>query len=1310
MDSRLSRWLDGLLEACWLAALVIAPIYFNIQSDRVFEPDKIALLRSLAVVMAAAWLVKFIDRRSWQNLGQLDPRRADSYWRRPFVLVVGLLVLVYLVSTAFSVTPRVSLLGSYQRLQGTYSTFSYLVIFAMIASTIRTREQVQRVVTVIIISSIPVAFYGLLQHFDLDPLPWGGDVTDRVAGHLGNAIFIAAFLIMVVPLTLARIVDAFSNILGDENLSLSDVVRSSVYIFILALQLITIYWSGSRGPLLGLLVGLFAFMLVLLVSLRDTALARAAGQVSRGREILPAFLFLIPSIVALFLAGPISQATSPFTAFTVFFGVVALSVLVLFVMVAAGRGWRWLWLGWILLALFVGGWLVMFNLAPATAADWPVVGSVFSVQEQWRELPTIGSFGKMLDATATAGREKSGRVRVLIWEGVLDLVTPHTPLTYPDGTVDRFNFLRPLIGYGPESMYVAYNRFYPPELATVEARNASPDRSHNETFDALVITGLLGFLVWQAVYLSVVYFAFRYLGVVRSKRDRFVLIGLMAGGGLLAALLAIAAADSIYLGVAVPTGIIAGIILYLIYYALFGQHEANDAVTSATPFHVDRLLMNALVAGVLAHYVEIHFGIAIGSTRLLFFTFAALMIGLSMQSKEEEMPAEALAAAAAPPPKTTTGARAATSKRKGRATSAPATPTATGQNLWHRLVFIALFMTFIVGLIGITFVTYALPPGKTITGPADLAVGEIFRQSLLQNVKRDFVDSPYIFVMIAMTWALGWVIFLSEMAKDGQLRVWKTQAERLLAQRKQLAGGLLALMAAAGVAMRFVPALGVSSPLGGSLALGWALLCAGGAVWLLTGRPGAQTAGGAVALMGLAAVPPVLIAGGFVPGLVLAVLSGALLFLVWDPRWRSTLVPTAALAAGSMLAGALAVYLYSSRYKSALFFQAPSGVTSTAQLRGLEAAGSSGLLSIVYIFVFLVVLLMSVALAWPALTGRRNVPFATWTPAIVAAVILLPMAFWLLAQTNLRVIQADMIFKRGRPYDDQASSTSLSDPTTAAAQFDNAISVYNQAISRVPTEDFYYLFLGRSLLERSTLAKDATAKTEFLTEAETRLIEAQSINPLNTDHTANLARLNTRWYGATTDPAEQQKRLGLAEEYYQKALTLSPQNSIVRNEYGRLLLEVKNDCDGALKVYDDSVNIDPFYAQSFLARADAYVRCGSTLSEADRNEYYGIAAASVQKALDLAPDNIRGWAQLTELYRQMGENDLALQALEQARLHNQDGRFPEPQMDFLEAQIRAAMGETDAARALAEGALSSANEEFAAQIQAFLDGLGQTAP
>ena len=98
-------------------------------------------------------------------------------------------------------------------------------------------------------------------------------------------------------------------------------------------------------------------------------------------------------------------------------------------------------------------------------------------------------------------------------------------------------------------MYTAYNRVYPAELATVEARNASPDRSHNETFDALVITGLFGLLAWQALYLSVVHFAFRYLGVVASRRDTWVLAGLWVGGALLAAVVALLVAGPIYLAV-----------------------------------------------------------------------------------------------------------------------------------------------------------------------------------------------------------------------------------------------------------------------------------------------------------------------------------------------------------------------------------------------------------------------------------------------------------------------------------------------------------------------------------------------------------------------------------------------------------------------------------------------------------------------------------------------------------------------------------------------------------------------------------------
>lgn len=240
MESKLSRWCDGLIEAGWLVAIIAIPLFFNIHSERVFEPDKLTLLRSIAVLMAVMWLVKFIDQQGWKRLNWLSAKNKQAIWHQPFVLPIFTLVVIYLISTIFSVTPRVSWAGSYQRLQGTYTTLSYVVVFALIAATMRSRDQVRRVITAVIITSIPIAFYGLLQHFDLDPLPWGGDVTRRVAGHMGNSIFIAAYLIMIVPLTLGRIIDAFTNILSDDELSNADVIRSSIYIFTLAIQLITI--------------------------------------------------------------------------------------------------------------------------------------------------------------------------------------------------------------------------------------------------------------------------------------------------------------------------------------------------------------------------------------------------------------------------------------------------------------------------------------------------------------------------------------------------------------------------------------------------------------------------------------------------------------------------------------------------------------------------------------------------------------------------------------------------------------------------------------------------------------------------------------------------------------------------------------------------------------------------------------------------------------------------------------------------------------------------------------------------------------
>ena len=342
-----------------------------------------------------------------------------------------------------------SLAGSYQRLQGTYSLISYIVVFAMMLQNMRTKEQIERLVTAVVLTSIPIALYGILQHYGLDPLPWGGDVRRRVAGNMGNAIFIAAYLIMALPLTLYRTVESFTAILTTDETRVVDIVLGASYVFVLAIQVICIFFTQSRGPWLGLVGGLFFFFLVL----------------------------------------------------------------------AVVRRWRWLVWATVIAVLAVAIFLVVFNLSS-------------SPLEPLREAQYIGRLGRVLDK-----EERTSKVRLLIWQGAVDMVLPHPPLEQPNGARDWMNGARSLIGYGPESMYVAYNRFYPPDLAHYEKRNASPDRSHNETFDSLVVTGGGGFVVYMWLFASVFYFGFKWLGMIRSTAQRNFFVGSWIGGGILGAVM-----------------------------------------------------------------------------------------------------------------------------------------------------------------------------------------------------------------------------------------------------------------------------------------------------------------------------------------------------------------------------------------------------------------------------------------------------------------------------------------------------------------------------------------------------------------------------------------------------------------------------------------------------------------------------------------------------------------------------------------------------------------------------------------------------
>lgn len=638
MHTKLSLFCEKVIETGWLAALILVPVFFNIYSARTFEPDKLTLMRSIVLLMALAWLVKVaemgVGRPMADGNGETIDTASDGKVREgirrlldaPLFLPTLLLVFAYIISTIFSISPKVSLWGSYQRLQGTYTAFSYLVIFALMATHLRTRAQIDRLVTTVILTSLPVGLYGIIQHYGLDPLPWAGDVTSRVASNLGNAIFVASYLIMAIPLTLARLLDSMGAILNEEEASWGHTVLAAIYIFILAVDVITVLFSKSRGPLLGLLAGTFFFVFLGLLALYRRSEVRGSISLSDGlRSLLEATAPLgfggVLGVVWFRLKGPVSVGQTsldllPLIAVGIFAGVVA-NVLIIALRVALHHRWSRLWLNWVLLAVLMAVFLASLNLP-----DSPFLA--------FRSLPTVGRLTQLFQP-----EEGSGRVRVLIWERVLQLIAPHEPLGIPGEFSDPYNSVRPLIGYGPESMFNAFARVYPPELAHVEKRGSSADRSHNETFDFLAIMGVLGFIAYYFLMFSLFYYLLKAVGWIPDDAARRRLLALLSVGGVLGGSIPrLLTGNFVFSGLGLPAGILFMMFVYLVWQAFigvaeFGLKEGGGTLSgTATQWVGSRegLLLLGIFAALVAHFVEVHFVFSIAATYVYFWAYAGVVI------------------------------------------------------------------------------------------------------------------------------------------------------------------------------------------------------------------------------------------------------------------------------------------------------------------------------------------------------------------------------------------------------------------------------------------------------------------------------------------------------------------------------------------------------------------------------------------------------------------------------------------------------------------------------------------------------------
>ncbi|MBI4835282.1 MAG: O-antigen ligase family protein [Planctomycetes bacterium] len=277
--SILGKLCEQFLEAGWLAALILSAFFMNIYTQRMFEPDKAALVRSLAILMVIAVIIKFLEKgksvsNTQANTAPETIKPIVSAWnsiRKSIILPAIIFYFSYLISSLLSVLPWNSFLGSYDRLQGLYTTSAYFVIFIIAVMHIKTLAQINRIINAVILTSIPVMAYGLTQKLGWDPVPWQSmDPTVRISSTMGNPIFMAAYLIMVVPITLGKMFGLISY--KEKSRGWIFWLKISLYIIVIALQILCIALSQSRGPLLGLIGGFVIFLISYSIVYKKTKL------------------------------------------------------------------------------------------------------------------------------------------------------------------------------------------------------------------------------------------------------------------------------------------------------------------------------------------------------------------------------------------------------------------------------------------------------------------------------------------------------------------------------------------------------------------------------------------------------------------------------------------------------------------------------------------------------------------------------------------------------------------------------------------------------------------------------------------------------------------------------------------------------------------------------------------------------------------------------------------------------------------------------------------------------------------------------
>lgn len=172
--------------------IFLVPIVMTRYTIACFEPIKLLVLKTGAILIIACWIAKIVQEKKIQLV-------YTFLW-----LPLTLFLVVTSLATLLSIQPHTSIYGELYRNEGLLTIGIYFLLFYATINFVQQKRQLNILLATVIVSSTVVAIYGVLQHFGWDLISWDPTImpVDRSFSTFGNPVFLGGFLCLVIPVVL----------------------------------------------------------------------------------------------------------------------------------------------------------------------------------------------------------------------------------------------------------------------------------------------------------------------------------------------------------------------------------------------------------------------------------------------------------------------------------------------------------------------------------------------------------------------------------------------------------------------------------------------------------------------------------------------------------------------------------------------------------------------------------------------------------------------------------------------------------------------------------------------------------------------------------------------------------------------------------------------------------------------------------------------------------------------------------------------------------------------------------------------------